>query len=933
MAVADQVERVFLGGDGPALPAAADWLVDALGDGLGEALVAVPGAQAQRRLMELLADRSAGRALVPPTVVTLGALVDRLLPGDGLRVAGDLDALLAWAGVLREAEPAVVKEVLPQAPSRDDWPGWWSLAAQVQQAADELGAQLVGVNEIAGRTTREKEVVRWQALGTLSDAYAQRLAEQGLIDRHVVRLDAIENGSCDWSGHVVLIATADLQPVHVRSLACVDAPVTALIAANTEDAEGFDAFGGLVTAYWSERTLSISDEAIAFVDGPGDQADAVLRVIDGWASKGGLSVDQVTVGLGDESLAGPIGRSLALAGVPVRTARGDALSESRPIQLLQALAAFADGLRFDALAALLRHPDVEQAVTDATGSAGRPWLTLLDRYAGEHLAVRPMGGWLGDRDQVDAMDAVYQAARALLPVSPGALRPLGAWADAIGDALAKVYGGRALNRFSDHDRQVVTALEAVGGVLERFESLQSMAQPHCTYAQAVTLLITQLRHHRIPDPGGKPAVELVGYLELLLDDAPKLVIAGMNEPYVPAPPRHSALLSEGLRRELGMPGDERRLARDGYALSAMLAWRNDAQLIVGRRSRDGDPLLPSRLMMQTGDAALAQRVSRFVGAEQVAMPRSTSLLTPGDRDRFLVPRPTLPPEPINQLRVTAFRDYLACPYRFYLKHVLGLEPIDDRVTELSAGGFGTLAHQALRALASEEMVSVDDSDAIAARLSAALDDAFTKDYGKDPPIAARVQAEQLRYRLSAIAYEHARLVRAGWRIEHAEVRCKVAVEVDGHPFIISGQIDRIDLHADGRRRVIDYKTSETAKQPGRMHRQRVDGEWMWVDLQLPLYLDLCASLGVGPGAEMGYLNLPKKSADTGLELAKWDVDELREAREVRDDVIRAVRQGVYWPPKQPPVFDDGLGWLCGDHVADRPALIKASSAGSKGGGV
>ena len=74
MPASDQIERVFLGHGGPALPAAADWLVQRFADdgaALGEVLVVVPGQRAQRRLDELLAQRSAGRALVPPRVTTL----------------------------------------------------------------------------------------------------------------------------------------------------------------------------------------------------------------------------------------------------------------------------------------------------------------------------------------------------------------------------------------------------------------------------------------------------------------------------------------------------------------------------------------------------------------------------------------------------------------------------------------------------------------------------------------------------------------------------------------------------------------------------------------------------------------------------------------------------------------------------------------------
>lgn len=924
----DQIERVFLGNDGPPIGLAADWLLHTLGgEGgvLGEALVVVPGARGLRRLTELLAERSAGRALLPPTVVTLGGLADRLMPTDAGPIAGGLDTVLAWASALREAEAGLLRQVLPDPPARDDWPGWWALADQVASAADELGAQLLAVRGVAEHAPAEhRDAARWAALGELAGRYEQALAERGLVDRHAARLQAIEARACDWPGPVVLVGVADLQAVHEKMLSCVASPVTALVAAGAGDAGGFDRYGGLVVSYWAERAIAIDDGLLSFVDRPGDQAAAVLRAVEGWSGGDGLEPDAVTVGLGDESLGGPIARTLDLAGVPVRAARGRAVVGSRPVQLLRALSEFAEGLRFDGLALLLRHPDAEQAIAADTGESTRPWLTLLDRYAADHLAVRPTGGWLGDRDRVQALDKVFQSAKGLLPDPPGATRPLGEWAEPIGDALARVYGRRRLSRHAEEDRPVVAALDAIGEQLERFGAVDAQAQPRCTFSQAITLLISQLGHAVVPDPGGEAAVELVGYLELLLDDAPHLVIAGLNEQHVPAPPTHSPLLTEGLRAALGLAGDERRLARDGYALAAMLAWRDGVRLIAGKRSADNDPLLPSRLLLKTDDDTLARRVARFV-EEQHAAPPAPALLEPGRDDRFLIPRPVLPIEPINKLRVTAFRDYLACPYRFYLKHVLGLETADDTARELTPGGFGTLAHRTLRTLASDEVRGLDDPDAIRQRLGSALDRLFAETYGRHAPVAAQIQAEQLRYRLDGFAHTQAELVREGWRIVHAEEAFEQRIEVDGQAFTITGTIDRIDHHPERGYRLIDYKTANSAIRPDKAHRKKVDGVPTWVDLQLPLYIGLSEKVHRGAAVETGYIQLPKKPEDIGYSGADWSEDDLAEANAQRDAVIRAVRERVFWPPtRDHRNAYDGLAGLCGDEVADRAALIARS---------
>jgi hypothetical protein len=924
MASKDHVERVFLGADRPALHAAVDWLLDAFAGeqlDLGDVLIVVPGGRAKRRLEELLAQKSS--AMLPPRVVTLGGLADRLLPAEAPQVAGRMASMLAWASVLREAEQDVMAAILPQAPSRDDWPGWWSLAEQVTQAADELGAHKVLVSDVVERSTHPGDLAQWEALGALSSRYETQLAEQGLVDRNRARLDAIETGSCTCDDKIVLLGLADLQPTLAAMLFCVDAQVVALIAADHCDADGFDALGGLLQSYWSDREITIDEAAVVVCDRPTDQATAVMDAVRQWSQAQPTSADEITVGLGDANLAGPIERTLSLAGLPVRSAEGRPMSGARPVQLLKAIAAFANGKRFDTLATLLRHPDAEAHLAERTGEPTRPWLTLLDRYATDHLASRPTSGWLGE--QAEAMQSVYQAACDLIPEQGGALKPLNEWAEPIAQVLRAVYGQQTLQRYAESDRALVVALEQIAIALQSLDGVDAAFAARCTFAQSVTFVVSQVSSQAIPDPGGEGAIELVGYLELLLDDAPRMVITGMNEQHVPEPPRVSPLLSEGVRASLGLTDDAHRLARDGYALSCMLACRQGTKLVVGKRSMDGDPLLPSRLLLKTDDDTLVQRILRFV-AEEEEMPAPT-MLTPGKHSRFLMPMPVLPPEPINELSVTKFKDYLACPYRFYLKHVLRLKTLNDQSFELSPLSFGNLAHEALRVLAGDDLRGITKRDMIAKRLGSALDQAFTKHFGNEPPVAARVQLEQLRYRLESYAGAHAELVDQGWRINSVEEPCSALLTVDGEPFKIRGQIDRIDVHPEYGHRIIDYKTSDTAKRPDQTHRKIIDGQREWVDLQLPLYLELAAKLVGDSSAQLGYINLPKKISDTKFQPADWGANEIQSANERRDFVIRQIRAGIFWPPKQPPVFDDGLAGVCGDEVADRAALIQASAGG------
>jgi ATP-dependent helicase/nuclease subunit B len=132
---------------------------------------------------------------------------------------------------------------------------------------------------------------------------------------------------------------------------------------------------------------------------------------------------------------------------------------------------------------------------------------------------------------------------------------------------------------------------------------------------------------------------------------------------------------------------------------------------------------------------------------------------------------------------------------------------------------------------------------------------------------------------------------------------------------VKGKIDRIDRHADGRVRVLDYKTGDTASDPIAAHLRSVRAdelgrpEWLrtsnvegkpltWVDLQLPLYR-LAVAATWGDAVACGYFNLPKAASETAVLL--WN-DFSRETQASAEacaaGVVTAVLSGEFWPPRE-----------------------------------
>ena len=299
-------------------------------------------------------------------------------------------------------------------------------------------------------------------------------------------------------------------------------------------------------------------------------------------------------------------------------------------------------------------------------------------------------------------------------------------------------------------------------------------------------------------------------------------------------------------------------------------------------------------------------------------PLLRELVWGGHRLASLLGKPAPPDRPIRELAVTAFRDYLACPYRFYLRHVLRLESVDDRAEELDGAGFGGLLHEILRAFGEGPCRDSMDEEEIRLFLNRALDERASLTYGRHALAPVRVQIEQLRLRLDAFAKKQAEWAAAGWSIEYTEVpdrSQRAAFEVDGQPFHLRGRIDRIDVHRDtGERVIFDYKSSDSARSPEQTHCQAD----RWVDLQLPLYRHLARALGIEGPMKLGYILLPKDVNRIAFQLAGWSDEELEVADEVAREVVRAVRAGRFWPPAEPaPDYSEALAPICQDGVFEK----------------
>lgn len=950
------VARHFVDWNQPLLPAVADYVIDRYADGrqldLSKVVMVFTGARASRRMLELLFEKASKKwpAFVPPRLVTFRHFPE-MLYRPSKRFADELTQLLVWKNAISAIKPADISVALPTLPDNDAIPAWLALCQTLQAQHNELaeeGIDFNNVKEALVKLGNKPEADRWKALNRIQAEYLVQIDEMGLWDRQTSRLVAVDQKECEVDFDILLVGTVDMNRVVQQMLEQVADRVTAIIHAPESEADGFDDCGCLNVAAWAERSINIDMAATRIASDPIEQATIAVQEVA--AFSGSRRADEISIGIADESLVPAVLQRLSDAGVEGRWPVGMQLKDSRPWRLLSGIVNHLSSARggqppdFATLSDLVRHPDVSNWIdghqerpisTPQKDSAG--WLTELDQYIAKHLQTSP-GVLLGSRSRREIVGGIITAVEELLgemcpvdveptdsnrkPVAKTAQKqlqfddqvevlsrslhsqlesrqPLNVWAQGVLRLLDATYRDYELQPDDFRDTGIARCCEALAEAAEVLSRVPDSVMLKCTAAQAIQFLLNETRDVSVPPAADDTAIELLGWLELAMDDSPVLVLTGFNEGFVPESVTSDVFLPNSLRTSLNLRDNRRRYARDAYALTAVMHSREKLVFIAGRTDAKGNPLSPSRLWLAADPDSLSGRVRRFYDSEEVEPASEASAVSASDQastaeaeaprrlSGFTVPRPSQIPKSPAEISVTAFREYMECPYRYFLKRELRLRSVEDETLELAAPAFGSLIHDVLNDFGQSNYTEATTAEPIEQFLLKALHSLAAQRFGKTRSATVAVQLQMVQNRLIAFAHWQAETASEGWRIQHSEKELHYTdfKDSEDRPVVLAGRVDRIDQHqTTGQWRVLDYKTSEKADRPEATHVKKKE----WVDLQLPLYRLLVRSLGVTENLELGYVHLPGDLSKVGASIAKWTEADLDSAETTARDVARQI---------------------------------------------
>jgi ATP-dependent helicase/nuclease subunit B len=944
----EAVNRHFLGWDRPVLHSAADRLLSEVQGtevaDLSPVTVVVPGGRAGRRLVELLLDRCErdGRPLRPPRTVLVGDLPEHL-HHPRRPPPGPVAERVAWARAVADTGPDVLRVILPSASTKEDDPALPGLAEAVRSLHAQVGAagrDFGEVAELCRENAHFSDEPRWRALSRIQLRFREILEEHGWEDRETARRRALDRGAVLAEANIRVIGAPDLPPVTRTFLlrASQEGRVDVLVGAPATIADRFDGLGCVVPEAWAEVEAGVRDASMRMAPDPSGQAAFVLdRVAEVGATR---AAEEITLGVPDPEVVPHVVESLGAAGVPTREARGRQIRNTSLWRLLDAVAGFVPSRQFDRFAELVRHPVLQGRLRGVLGTSSPSIVADVDRYRTLHLPMElPAHGRLpggGERPWEPVQPRIREMREALggMLEPLESTRPLAEWGGVLAEFIVDLLGDRPVHRHNPADHELLELSRALGRVLEGMEGVPASLDSPIPGHVALRFLLDTVGTDPLPPDPEEGAVELLGWLELSLDDAPVLVVTGMNEPHLPESVTSHPFLPHRMHELLGLLDNPGRRARDLFHLQTILATRPDTLLLAGRRDASGNPLRPSRLLLAEDAGTVARRLlSSLKAPGEEADPDSVDSpphategreSAPGDRGGEAPPEAgpeaagdgfALPPEPHLSFRevptkisVTTFRGLLTDPYRFALERVLRLEGASDQLRELDGAGFGDLAHEVLETFGRSEVRHIAELPPVRNALMEILETEARSRFGARPLPAVRIQVEQLRARLVAFAEWQAAWTREGWRMRAVEATPAggaISFDVDGDPIRLSGKVDRVDVNErTGECLVLDYKTGDKAKSPEQVHRAGRQGEKTWVDLQLPLYLHMASSLldekgeqVIPPGrvkqVRAGFLHLSRDTKEVGVDLAEWSAAELDDALEAARRAVRTLRENSF----------------------------------------
>ncbi|MDO5112799.1 MAG: hypothetical protein Q4E67_00325 [Planctomycetia bacterium] len=819
------MQRTFLNWGYPCLQALAELLVRRHQVGrivdLSEYLFFFPSRIAPRRFLSILADMAYQEKLTieVPKVRFLGDLPEQFYIPDA-PFASMLVQEVVWMKAIR-THPEVTKEDCQHwlsRPLREEvLSDWLDLGEKVAEIHQELRKECLSFQHVADLCRRREkegsgsseETRRWDLLAQTHQRYLDMLSLLGVEDKQEARNRGLQN----WdesrclppNGRIAVVGCVEMNRLTRQFLAKVSKRVEIFIFAPWEFGERFEEDGVLKSGRWESMdalALKRLSRTWKQVDTPYAQGMETLRWIESLGPD--YPPDEVTLGIVRESLEPQLAQMLYLSGMVPKFKPRKEMSQLSPWQLLHRVTRCLKEMVYDpaeleisetlekvspqweSFVSLLRHPDLGKYLRHRCNIQG-DWLSELDMFEKNFQPERIFSYHrfcLMTHGTFPVLQEVYASVLQLLEKMISQYENLGQIVPIVVEFFKTVYCWK-----SWYNPQEVEDFQVLRGCMEinvLSDKLQLPGQLNRSFSislvEALELVVKKATGRAVAPTIKGETFSLQRWNDLLVDDSPAVLVAGLDEGIVSEESYAADILPEVLRQNLGMRTDITRYERNLYVLTTLLHSRTRVRFLF-----QGDPL-----------DAWKKRVCFQITPEGWPIPATLS---------------TLPPR--REIRIEEFSHYAISSSRYYLNEILKLHDTQEPTLE-ARYLLDNLFQRVLHLFSEEEMyrqrfphfvpmAEEREAQRYLKMLRELLDREYRKSFDATTRAQIFVQKERIRELLPSLAEYQARRTFQGWRIHRVGLPLQVLMRssggagpvlqfADGKNLELTGKLERLDVH-------------------------------------------------------------------------------------------------------------------------------------------
>ncbi len=355
-------------------------------------------------------------------------------------------------------------------------------------------------------------------------------------------------------------------------------------------------------------------------------------------------------------------------------------------------------------------------------------------------------------------------------------------------------------------------------LLETLTIDSSLVQLKFNWGEARAWLALQLERSRFMPPASSTQVQLIGLSQSQFQKFDGLIIAAVEEEFLPGSPAPAAFFNDQVKHELGLGTSLQEKNERFYHFMRLLNSSDKLLLSYRNQGDNGEEIKPSAwlvLLEQFNQLAFNADLQDDTLQQLVNAPENTFTHTaqqPAKQSHQ--PTPSLPTNLIPiKISASQYQELINCPYLFYAARCLKLEATDEIRQALSKADYGERIHLCLQAFHRQvdglpvpfkEKITENNRDAATKCLNGIIKNVFSSDLAENHEHQAwYLQAKKIVPHYINWQIKH----QQDWDVYKVEEWMSKELEINNthKPLEIKGRLDRIDENS-GDFEVIDYKT-------------------------------------------------------------------------------------------------------------------------------